>query len=92
MSRCHLIYYCLDYFSKIINLKNIINDVILLAGATTIYDYNIKRIVEEFDNGRFINCYNKNDNMLFISQLFSEFLIGLREIDGAIKLKIMKQI
>ena len=68
-------------------MKKTINNVKLLAWATKIYDYNIKKIVEEFVNGWFINCFNKNDNMLFIFQLFSDFPIELREIDGGSKIE-----
>ena len=78
---CRVIYYCLKYFSQ--NYKTLtetINDVIFLAGATTINEYELRNIVEKFVGGRFIHCFNKNDSALFISKPFSDSPIGLGEI------------
>ena len=78
---CRVIFNCLKHFSnKYKNLKGIINDVILLAGATTIDDYEFDRMIYNLVGGRFIHCFNKNDIALFISQPFSSSPIGLREI------------
>ena len=87
---CRVIFYCLKYIfenDKNGNLNNIINDVIFLAGATTVEDYRIREIVEKIVNGRFINCFNKNDNSLFVSLPFSDFPIGLREIYGGSRIE-----
>ena len=62
------------------NLKDTINDVIFLAGATTINVFKFSEIVHNYIGGRFINCFNKNDAALFISQPFSDSPIGLRDI------------
>ena len=78
---CRVIYYCLRNFSE--NYKTqteTINDVIFLAGATTIDKYNLRYIVDKFVGGRFIHCFNKYDSALFVSQPFSDSPIGLNEI------------
>ena len=57
---CRVIYKCLWHFSKNYpELKEIINDVIFLAGATDmgeIDEFNFNKIVNTFVGGRFINC------------------------------------
>ena len=86
---CRVIYSCLkNLSSKYKNLKETINDVILLAGATTINDEEFNNIINNFVGGRFIHCFNKNDMALFISQPFSSSPIGLREIKNDTNSKI----
>ena len=51
-----------------------------MAGAITIYKYELREIIKNFVRGRFIHCFNKNDFTLFISQPFSHSPIGLGEI------------
>ena len=78
---CRVIYKCLNCLKdNYENMEKIINDVILLAGATTMYDIEFNQIVEDYVNGRFIHCFNPNDTALFISQPFSKAPIGIREI------------
>ena len=76
-----VIYECLCYFSENYkNIKDTINDVIFLAGATEMNDWKFNNITEDFVGGRVIHCYNSNDVALFISKPFSESPIGLRRI------------
>ena len=78
---CRVIYKCLNCLKdNYENMEKIINDVILLAGATTMNDIEFNQIVEDYVNGRFIHCFNPNDTALFISQPFSTAPIGIREI------------
>ena len=44
-----------------------INDIIFLAGATELSDDDFGKIVKEYVNGRFIHCFNTDDEALFIS-------------------------
>ena len=86
---CRVIYSCLkNLSSKYKNMKETINDVILLAGATTINDEEFNIIINNFVGGKFIHCFNKNDMALFISQPFSSSPIGLREIKNYTNSKI----
>ena len=79
---CRVICECLEYFSdNYKEINDVINDVILLAGATTMNDKKFNEKVKKFVKGRFIHCYNKNDFAFFISQPFSESPIGIRKID-----------
>ena len=66
------------------NLTGVINDVIFLAGATELSDYYFNETVNEYVNGRFIHCFNKDDEALFISQPFANLPIGMRELEGNI--------
>lgn len=85
---CRVIHKCLEHFSQnFSDMDTTIKDVILLAGATSINDFRFNIIVNEFVNGRFIHCFNKKDNALFISQPFSDCPIGLRKIDGDNKIE-----
>ena len=83
-----VVYKCLEYFSENYrDMKTKINDVILLAGATTIDDNKLIKIANEFVKGRFVHCFNKNDRALFISQPFSDSPIGLRKIKNDYKIE-----
>ena len=85
---CRVIHKCLEHFSnKFGDKEKTINDVILLAGATSINDFQFNKIVNKYVNGRFIHCFNKNDSALFISQPFSDSPIGLRKIDADSKIE-----
>jgi len=81
---CKVIYHCLDYISKNYkNLKGTINDVIFLAGATTMDDKNFSEIVKNFVGGIFIHCFNSNDEALFLSKPFSDSPVGARKINSS---------
>ena len=63
-------------------MTGVINDVIFLAGATELSDYYFNKTVNKYVNGRFIHCFNKDDEALFISQPFANLPIGMRELEG----------
>ena len=65
---CRVIYCCLEELkTDYKNLTGIINDIIFLAGATELSDDDFGKIVKEYVNGRFIHCFNTDDEVLFIS-------------------------
>lgn len=80
---CNVIKFCLKEMSKIKGARNMINNVLFLAGATTIKDnQKWKSIMQTVIGGRIINVYSSHD--LVLSKLF-EFCvdntaIGTREL------------
>ena len=80
---CHVIKCCLKEMSKIKGVRNMINNVLFLAGATTIKDnQNWKKIMISVVGGRIINVYSSHD--LVLSKLFKfcvdNTAIGTREL------------
>jgi hypothetical protein len=80
---CHVIKCCLKEMSKIKGVRNMINNVLFLAGATTIKDnQNWKKIVQTVVGGRVINVYSSHD--LVLSKLFKfcvdNTAIGTKEL------------
>ena len=80
---CHVIKCCLKEMYKIKGVRNMINNVLFLAGATTIKDnQNWKQIVQTVVGGRIINVYSSHD--LVLSKLFKfcvdNTAIGTKEL------------
>ena len=66
---CHVIKYCVKEIAKIKGVRNMINNVLFMGGATYIKDKtNWKNILKKVVGGRIINCFSKNDFVL--SKLF----------------------
>ena len=62
---CHVIKYCVKEISKIRGVRNMINNILFMGGATTISDKkNWKNILKNVVGGRIINCYSKHDFVL----------------------------
>jgi len=79
----HVIKCCLKEMSKIKGIRNMINNVLFLAGATSIKDNNNwKNILQTVVGGRIINVYSSHD--LVLSKLFKfcvdNTAIGTREL------------
>ena len=62
---CHVIKYCIKEIAKIKGVRNMINNVLFMAGAASIGDKkNWKHIFKKVVGGRIINCYSEHDFVL----------------------------
>ena len=62
---CHVIKNCIKEISKIKGVRNMINNVLFMAGAASIGNKkNWKTILKKVVCGRIINCYSKHDFVL----------------------------
>ena len=83
---CHVVVSCINELNKFKDLRFMINNVLLMGGATVIED-NEKNIWGDIfrDNvaGRIINCYSNSDDVL--SYLFilcmKKIPIGIKKLD-----------
>ena len=61
---CHVIKNCLKELNEIKGNKILINNVIFMAGATTLNNNKWPNIFQNVVGGRIINCYSKMDDVL----------------------------
>ena len=62
---CHVIKYCVKEIAKIKGVRNMINNVLFMGGATRISDKkNWINILKKVVGGRIINCFSKHDFVL----------------------------
>ena len=80
---CHVIKYCIKEIAKIKRVRNMINNVLFMGGATYIKDIkNWKNNLKKVVGGRIINCFSEHDFVL--DKLFklcvTHTAIGTREL------------